>query len=338
MKHFWWSAGLVGALCLSTGSEPAAALRAVSAARLFYLDISGGRVLAANPDGSDATVLVKGLSDAPDGIVVDVRGKHLFWTNMGRANADDGSIDRADLDGAHLTRVLAAGGAFTPKQLKLDATHGKLYWSDREGMRVMRSNLDGSRVETLVETGRGDLARRDAANWCVGIAVDVEGGKIYWTQKGGSNAGTGSIRRAGIEIPRGEDPGRRSDIEVLFDALPEPIDLDIDPGRRLMYWTDRGNPPLGNTVSRAPMDPPAGADPKARKDQQILVRDLREGIGIALDLEGQRMFITDLGGNVYSARLDGSDTRTLLTGQGSLTGIAYVQLPAGSSTAARRQR
>jgi hypothetical protein len=36
------------------------------------------------------------------------------------------------------------------------------------------------------------------------------------------------------------------------------------------------------------------------------------------------MYVTDLGGFIYSARLDGSDKRTLLSGQGSLTGITFV--------------
>jgi len=88
----------------------------------------------------------------------------------------------------------------------------------------------------------------------------------------------------------------------------------------MMYWTDRGDPPRGNTVNRAPMDPPRGAP-------QILVSGLHEGIGIALDLGHRRMFFTDLGGSVYSARLDGSGEKVLLTGQGSLTGIAYADLP-----------
>jgi hypothetical protein len=48
------------------------------------------------------------------------------------------------------------------------------------------------------------------------------------------------------------------------------------------------------------------------------------------------MYITDLGGNVYSAKLDGSDKKTLLAGQGSLTGIAYAELPFTGSTDARR--
>src|SRR2546430_11887803 len=52
-----------------------------------------------------------------------------------------------------------------------------------------------------------------------------------------------------------------------------------------------------------------------RSDPEILVSALHEGIGIALDLKGGRMFFTDLGGTVYSANLDGSDKKLLLTGR-----------------------
>jgi hypothetical protein len=55
-----------------------------------------------------------------------------------------------------------------------------------------------------------------------------------------------------------------------------------------------------------------------------------EGIGLSLDLENKRMFLTDLGGSVYSANLDGSNKKNLLMAQGNLSGIAYVNLPAGS--------
>jgi DNA-binding beta-propeller fold protein YncE len=295
-------------------------------ARLYFLDIRGGRLVSVNPDGSGLTVLTEGLRSTPDGVVVDVASKRIYWTNMGKAAADDGSIQRVDLAGGNLATVVPIGGTFTPKQLKLDKKHGKLYWADREGMRIMRSNIDGSKIETLVETGSGEEDRKDPRNWCVGIAVDTKHGKIYWTQKGGNNAGTGSIRRADIAIPRGNTPANRTDIDVLFDGLPEPIDLDLDVKKKMMYWTDRGDPPRGNTVSRAPMEPQIGADPKTRRDQEILVTDLHEGIGIALDLKGGRMFFTDLGGNVYSANLNGSDKKVLLTGQGSLTGIAYGDL------------
>jgi hypothetical protein len=53
---------------------------------------------------------------------------------------------------------------------------------------------------------------------------------------------------------------------------------------------------------------------------------LMEGIGIALDIRNDRMFITDLGGSVYSAKLNGSDKRVILFAQGNLSGIAYSEL------------
>jgi hypothetical protein len=42
-----------------------------------------------------------------------------------------------------------------------------------------------------------------------------------------------------------------NDIEVLFDDLPERIDLELDMNNRVLYWTDRGDPPRGNTVNCA---------------------------------------------------------------------------------------
>ena len=175
-----------------------------------------------------------------------------------------------------------------------------------------------------MDTSLGDSRPgSDPTKWCVGIAVDPDGGKFYWTQKGGHHAGLGRIFRANIEVPQGQSAENRSDIELLYDNLPEPIDLDLDIAARMMYWTDRGDPPRGNTVNRAPMD----ADSKTRPEPEILFRHLMEGIGIALDHEGGRMFLTDLAGSVYSARLDGSGKQTLLYAQGNLTGIAYALLP-----------
>jgi len=288
--------------------------------RLFVLDLSGGRVLSVNTDGSDEQVLVSGCH-LPDGIVVDTENGYIYWTNMGVPNLNDGSIERADLDGRNRTVIVPQGRTFTPKQLCLVKSIGKLYWSDREGMRVMRCNLDGSNIETLVETGHGDADRKDATKWCVGITVDAGRGHMYWTQKGPDDAGKGRIFRANLEIPKGETPTSRTDIEVLFDHLPEPIDLELDLGAQLLYWTDRGDPPRGNTVNCAKI----AADVRPNQKPKILLTHLMEGIGIALNLPDNRMFVTDLAGSVYSARLDGSEKKALLFMQGNLTGIAYAK-------------
>jgi hypothetical protein len=291
--------------------------------RLFVLDLSDGSVLSMNPDGSDRKIVVTECR-FPDGIVVDVEAGHIYWTNMGVPSLNDGSIERADIDGRNRKVIVPKGGTFTPKQLHLEKKAGKLYWSDREGMRVMRSNLDGSGIETLVVAGQGDTDRRDETKWCVGITVDPERGHIYWTQKGPDKAGQGRIFRANIEIPNGESAAKRSDVEVLFDGLPEPIDLELDLKNRVLYWTDRGDPPRGKTVNRVSIE-------VKPREPEIVLTHLMEGIGIALDVPGERMFMTDLAGSIYSARLDGSEKSILAQGQGNLTGIAYAEIPVKES-------
>jgi hypothetical protein len=290
---------------------------AVRSGRLFLLELSGNRIHSMNADGSDRRTIVTECR-LPDGVAVDADAGHLYWTNMGIPSRDDGSIERADLDGGNRRIIVPQGVTHTPKQIHLDKQRGTLYWSDREGMRVMRANLDGSAVETLVETGRGDDDRRDPTRWCVGITVDPTVGKIYWTQKGPTKGGLGRLCRANIDIPKGQSPWARSDIEVLFDRLPEPIDLELDAANRILYWTDRGDPPHGNTVNRALID--------TNSAPEILITHLMEGIGLALDVRGNRMFVTDFAGSVYSADLTGKNERNVLYAQGNLTGIAYADV------------
>jgi hypothetical protein len=90
---------------------------------------------------------------------------------MGVPDLNEGSIERADLDG-------------------------------RNRMRVMCANLDGSQVETLVQAGSGDEEARDQTRWCVGIALDRDRSKIYWSQKGPDNAGFARVLEPRLEQAR----------------------------------------------------------------------------------------------------------------------------------------
>jgi hypothetical protein len=289
--------------------------------RLFVLELNAGHIHSMNTDGTDKKTIVTNCR-LPDGIIVDAEAGHIYWTNMGVPSRNDGSIERADIDGQNRKVIVPEGGTFTPKQILLDKKNGRLYWCDREGMRVMRANLDGSQIETLVEAGRGDADRRDQTRWCVGITIDPLRKQIYWTQKGPDNAGRGRLFRANIEIPKGQTAADRTDIELFFDGLPEPIDLELDLKNRVLYWTDRGDPPRGNTVNRAPID----ATHKPGDLPEIVLTHLMEGIGIALDVPNDRMFVTDFAGSIYSANLDGSGERNFLYAQGNLTGIVYAEI------------
>jgi hypothetical protein len=128
----------------TTKRRPTSSAKAATG-RLFVLEINAGRIHAMKPDGSGKKTIVSNCH-LPDGIVVDAEAKQIYWTNMGVPDLDDGSIERADFDGRNRRVIVPQGVTHTPKQIHLDKENGKLYWSDREGMRVMRANLDGSQA------------------------------------------------------------------------------------------------------------------------------------------------------------------------------------------------
>ncbi|CAI7673486.1 unnamed protein product [Penicillium manginii] len=276
--------------------------------RLYFLDVGistpelNGRILTCKPDGSDFHELITQINTMPDGIAVDTVHQHIYWTNMGIPLANDGSIQRCDLSGKNIVTIVPRGKTHTPKQLIIAPVSQKLYWSDREGMKVMRANMDGSDVEVLYRASTVDSDKRLQGNWCVGICVDEESNNIFWSQKGPSKGNKGRIFRMGLEMITGESAERRTDVQCIVDNLPEPIDLELDSVSGTLYWTDRGDPPSGNTVNSVTF-----ADLTVGKAQpNILVRKLHEGIGLALDREGNRMFFGDLGGSLYTSNLDGS--------------------------------
>src|SRR5580692_368155 len=84
--------------------------------RLFVLDASGGRIFTVNPDGSNQKNIVTNCR-LPDGVALDVEAGHIYWTNMGVPYLNDGSIERADLDGTNRKVIVPEGITFTPKQL-----------------------------------------------------------------------------------------------------------------------------------------------------------------------------------------------------------------------------
>ena len=163
-----------------------------------------------NPDGSDRKILVADCR-LPDGIAVDAEASHIYWTNMGNPKVNDGSIERADLDGrtAGSSSRLAARSRRSSSSSKRS---GKLYWCDREGMRVMRANLDGSQYRDARRDGpRRSQAGPGSEQWCVGIAIDPVRSKFYWTPEGSRQWRARAASSApDIEIPKGETPPNRS--------------------------------------------------------------------------------------------------------------------------------
>ncbi|MBD0323898.1 MAG: hypothetical protein ICV72_11015 [Aldersonia sp.] len=293
---------------------------------LLVLNIRKQEMQAVSLDGTEVRTLIGGLEEVPDGIVVDQARGHVYWTNMGTPETDtdprefysrNGSIERADLDGGNRCTIVPRGAFTTGKQLAADFDEGVLYWCDREGMAVLRCNLDGSELRPLVVTAVGDEAARLDRNHCVGIAVDTERREVYWTQKGAPKAGDGRIFRAPLDLPAGVDPEARDDIELLWKDLPEPIDLHL--AGSTLVWTDRGAEPEGNTLNRASVLPEPGMP-------QIISTGYRETIGVTA-VEDSTFYVTDLlGADVRVVDPDHGVDKVLVHLGGRLTGIAVAEL------------
>ena len=89
-----------------------------------------------------------------------------------------------------------------------------IYWTDQGTDKIQRMNLDGTSVEDLITIEIGILG---------GIALDVTGGKMYWTDWGFPSG----IRCANLD-------GSNVQTLVNIDDDPSGIALDVDDGK--VYW------------------------------------------------------------------------------------------------------
>jgi hypothetical protein len=286
--------------------------------RLWVLGQARGKIFTLGPNGENPKDIITGLRTGIDGIAVDKAAGYIYISSM-----FPGTIQRVRIDGTGLTTLVASGVFRVGKQITLVVENGvkKLYWADREGQKIMRANIDGSKVEIVVDTSK-IACTGSSCKQAVGVAVDTTNGWVYWTQKG-SGSGNGSIRRAPTKFAAGQTAANRNDIQIVLNNLPQPIDLKLIEGHGL-YWTERSGPGGGNAVYKLAMPSATLAGKAQFADRTQLVSGLGEAIGITADAASGKIWFTDLGGRVYSANLDGTGKKIIASSQGGLTGIDYA--------------
>lgn len=103
--------------------------------------------------------------------------------------------------------------------LEIDSVNGKMYWIDDTSKRIMRANLDGQVIETVVDTSA------DYNPW--DLCLDWARGTLYWTN------------HENLSIMRSDLDGSNTGMLVKPTIVPNCMALDIRSKR--LYWTDTGS-------------------------------------------------------------------------------------------------
>ena len=146
-----------------------------------------------------------------------------------------------------------------------------MYWINVNSGTLHR--LVGAEVENLVPGVRN----------ATGLAIDVAGGKLYWTEKTSNT--TGKIRRANLD-------GRNVQLVKELKSVPHGIALDAA-GRKL-YWTASSG-----KIKRANLN--------GSGSENVVPGGLESPKGLALDVSGGKVYWTEMPGRIRRANLDGSN-------------------------------
>jgi len=154
----------------------------------------------------------------------------------------------------------------------------QIYWSDPEAGVIQRANLDGSNVQTVIPSFRP-----------LGVAVDSDAGKVYWTDVGSSPR----IQRSNLD---------GTQVENIRGGLSAPYGLAIAPSLGKVYWTEARS----GMICRANLNGSSG------ECWQI------EGViaprGIAVDEVDGHIYWVDIEAEVIRrAKLDGTEVRIVVS-------------------------
>ncbi len=269
-----------------------------SAGRAFW--ISGDSIRGVGLNGLGDTVFnVVGVAGGSlVGIGLDRVNQHIYWSaknvGIGRANyAGDGGV------------TLISDPALGPYDIAIDPAGGKIYIAGEDIGEILRSNLDGTGLETLVSG--------PDAGQPLGIDLDLTDGKVYWSDRTG---GAAALKRSNLD---------GTGVETILTGLSDPRGVALGPGSAVPAPTPTPVPPTPTPAPTATPTPGPGVpaeyiywvDTVTDKVQRLTISDstiddivttgLDTSFGVAVSESRSKLFWTDDGdGQLRSANLDGT--------------------------------
>uniref|UniRef100_A0A672Q6C7 Low-density lipoprotein receptor-related protein 5-like n=1 Tax=Sinocyclocheilus grahami TaxID=75366 RepID=A0A672Q6C7_SINGR len=294
--------------------------------KLYWTDSETNRIEVANLDGTSRKVLFWQDLDQPRAIALNPAHRYMYWTDWG----EEPRIERAGMDGSS-RQIIVQKQIYWPNGLTIDLEEQKLYWADAKLSFIHRANLDGTAREAVVE---GSLTHP--------FALTLYEKTLYWTDWQtrsihACNKYTGEKRREilsgiyspmdiqvlgqerqpNIQTPCSERNGDCSHLCLLSPvppfyscACPTGVKLKEDgktcqPGAEQVLLLARRT-----DLRRISLDLPDFTD------IVLQVSDIRHAIAIDYDpVEGYVYWTDDEVRAIRRARIDGSDTQTLVTNE-----------------------
>ena len=197
----------------------------VAGNRLLWSDIlplgaplPGGVIRSGGPHGGEITNVVRDLT-SPAGVALDSDRGKIYWTDLGDIEHPS-AVFSSNLDGADAKQLISGQWLSEITGIAVDSQHASLYFTYVNPLLdslynggIARADLDGSNVEAIV----------DGLVKPLGIAIDSQGGNIYWAHARGlggeldgaieaadldRTAAMDAVGRSGDAVRCGTRPGR----------------------------------------------------------------------------------------------------------------------------------
>ncbi|CAE7389163.1 LRP4 [Symbiodinium sp. CCMP2456] len=213
-----------------------------------------------------------------------------------------------------------------PRGLALDLRERRMYWTEGGTQKLRSATLDGQDIRDVVVKSEVQEAPRD-------VAVDAEQRKVYWTAlccglrradlNGENEEVVASAEFAsGVTVNKDvlywADWMRSTRQEPIVTGLASPVDVALDAGSGMIYWSDVGHA----RTQRALLD---GRGIQALNMSWAIMNTY----GMAIDASDRKLYMTDFektgdftgsasdyAGRIIRTNLDGSDAEVLVSEPG----------------------
>lgn len=282
-------------------------------------------------DGALTDVLA-GLTILPDAIAVDAHQQFIYLAygsvsaspaddappGGSSAEASDGRIEKATLDGAIRTWIAPPHSLVTGTRLAGAWDRGRLYWVDRNGTAVRSVAVNGAGLRDEIVSGIGEDAGNRTGNRCMDIAVDEGGKYLYWAETCPSDGVVGGrIMRTPLDIAPGQTPSSRR-TDVLWSGRSEPISLELDHDSHQLYWTCRADSPNNDSLHRGTI-PSSG---QCGGPIDTVSTGLGDTAAMTVNPSTHTAYVSGRSGRIRAVRLDGADTTVVAHIAGGVIDIA----------------